>query len=292
MKDPTRGQWVLIRPKGEAPGDGPCRFCPGAESLAGNEIAAYRKEGSPANSPDWSVRVVPEPDAYFRIEWELVREGVGMFDMITPRGASELIIESPRHDDTLATMPREQVEAVLWMYRDRLLDLKRDNQIRDIMISRRHHKPGRGGPPSVLARHRHPHRVRRDAARAARGPRVLPVQASLPLLRHPAPGDRRRVTHRPPDPAVRRARALRRPRAARAVDPAAPARLLLRGLAQHGVRTRPGKPAVRHLRARWAAPSTTPATSWPCTPPPTCAPESSRATGPQSATTTTGTSRS
>ena len=26
-----------------------------------------------------------------------------MFDMITPRGASELIIESPRHDDTLAT---------------------------------------------------------------------------------------------------------------------------------------------------------------------------------------------
>jgi UDPglucose--hexose-1-phosphate uridylyltransferase len=88
------------------------------------------------------VRVVPEPDAYFRIEWELVREGVGMFDMITPRGASELIIESPRHEDTLGTMPREQVEAVLWMYRDRLLDLKRDNQIRDILISRRHHKPG------------------------------------------------------------------------------------------------------------------------------------------------------
>jgi len=88
------------------------------------------------------VRVLPEPDAYFRIEWELVREGVGMFDMITPRGASELVIESPRHDHTLGTMPREQVEAVLWMYRDRLLDLKRDNQIRDILISRRHHKPG------------------------------------------------------------------------------------------------------------------------------------------------------
>ena len=25
------------------------------------------------------MRVLPEPDAYFRIEWELVREGVGMF---------------------------------------------------------------------------------------------------------------------------------------------------------------------------------------------------------------------
>ena len=141
-KDPTRGQWVLIRPKAEPPADGPCPYCPGAESLSGGEIAAYRKEGSPANSPDWTVRVVPEHDAYFRIERELAREGVGMFDMITPRGASELIIESPRHDDTPATMSPEQMERVLWMYRDRLLDLKRDGQIRDIMISRRHRKPG------------------------------------------------------------------------------------------------------------------------------------------------------
>jgi UDPglucose--hexose-1-phosphate uridylyltransferase len=141
-KDPTRGQWVLIRPKAEPPLEGPCPYCPGAESLSGGEIAAYRKDGSTANSPDWSVRVVPEADAYFRIEWELAREGVGMFDMITPRGASELIIESPRHDDTPATMSGEQMEAVLWMYRDRLVDLKRDGQIRDILISRRHRKPG------------------------------------------------------------------------------------------------------------------------------------------------------
>src|SRR2546427_12147635 len=39
-------------------------------------------------------------------------------------------------------MSPEQMERVLWMYRDRLLDLKRDGQIRDIMISRRHRKPG------------------------------------------------------------------------------------------------------------------------------------------------------
>ena len=141
-KDPSRGQWVLIRPKAEVAVDGPCPYCPGAEGLSGGEIAAYRKEGSAPNSPDWTVRVVPESNAYFRIEWELAREGVGMFDMITPRGASELIIESPGHDDTPATMPLPQMEAVLWMYRDRLLDLKRDNQIRDILISRRHHKPG------------------------------------------------------------------------------------------------------------------------------------------------------
>ena len=104
-KDPTRGQWVLIRPEGRgAQATDRAASARARRSRLGNEIAAYRKEGSPPNSPDWSVRVVPEPDAYFRIEWELVREGVGMFDMITPRGASELIIESPaarrhaRHD--------------------------------------------------------------------------------------------------------------------------------------------------------------------------------------------------
>jgi UDPglucose--hexose-1-phosphate uridylyltransferase len=87
------------------------------------------------------VRVVAERDPYFRTEWELAREGVGMFDMITPRGASELIIESPAHDDTLASMDPEHIESVLWMYRDRIIDLKRDGQIRDILISRHHKKP-------------------------------------------------------------------------------------------------------------------------------------------------------
>ena len=141
-KDPTRGHWILIRPKAKPAPPTDCPYCPGAEHLAGPEITAFRPEGSIANSPGWSVRVVPEPDAYFRIEWELVREGVGMFDMINPRGASELVIESPRHDDTLASMPPLALEAVLWMYRDRLLDLKRDGQIRDILVSRRHKKPG------------------------------------------------------------------------------------------------------------------------------------------------------
>src|SRR5262249_22047541 len=122
--------------------DQECPYCPGNEEASGPEIAAYRKEGSAPNGSGWSVRVVPERDSYFRVERELVREGVGMFDMITARGASEVVLESPRHDDTLASMDVEQVESVLWMYRDRLLDLKRDGQIRDILISRRHKKPG------------------------------------------------------------------------------------------------------------------------------------------------------
>lgn len=141
-KDPTRGRWVLVRPAAKTAGEAECPYCPGAEHLTGPEITAYRKDGSPPNGRGWTVRVVPESNPYFRIEWDLVREGVGMFDMITPRGASELIVESPRHEDSLATIDPEQMESVLWMYRDRLLDLKRDSQIRDIMVARHHRKPG------------------------------------------------------------------------------------------------------------------------------------------------------
>lgn len=142
-KDPTRGQWVLVRPRRTVSPEGDeCPFCPGNEALTPPEIAAYRKEGSAPNSPGWQIRVIPELDPYFRVEWELVREGLGMYDTITPRGASELIIESPSHDDSLASMGEEQITRLLWMYRDRITDLKRDSQIRDTLISRRCRKPG------------------------------------------------------------------------------------------------------------------------------------------------------
>src|SRR6202158_1095817 len=142
-KDPTRGQWVLVLPKGDVPpATDECPFCPGSESRTPPEIAAYRKQGSAPDGPGWSVRVIPEIDPYFRIEPGVVREGVGLYDKISPRGATELIVESPSHDLTPAGMHEAQWEQVLWMYRDRLRDLKKDPAIRDILITRRYKKPG------------------------------------------------------------------------------------------------------------------------------------------------------
>jgi UDPglucose--hexose-1-phosphate uridylyltransferase len=142
-KDPTRGRWVLVRPStsSQVPVE-QCPFCPGNEALTRPEIVAYRKEGSAPDGPGWSVRVIPEIDPYFRVEQELVREGVGLYDRIAPRGATELIVESPAHGDTPATMPEEQWAHVLWMYRERIRDLKRDLYIRDILVTRRYRSPG------------------------------------------------------------------------------------------------------------------------------------------------------
>jgi UDPglucose--hexose-1-phosphate uridylyltransferase len=88
------------------------------------------------------VRVFPEQDPYFVIEEDLVREGVGMFDRISTRGASEILVESPDHGMTLEGADEAQIERVLWMYRDRVKDLKRDLKIRNVVVTRRHGKPG------------------------------------------------------------------------------------------------------------------------------------------------------
>jgi UDPglucose--hexose-1-phosphate uridylyltransferase len=150
-KDPATGKWVLVRPHGRDQRDsdpGRCPFCPGNERLTPPEIAAYRPPTG-ADGSGWEVRVFPERDPYFVIEEDLVREGIGMFDRISTRGASEIVVESPDHGMTLDSADEVQVERVLWMYRDRVKDLKRDLKIRNVVVTRRHGKPG--------ARIRHPY---------------------------------------------------------------------------------------------------------------------------------------
>lgn len=140
-KDPATGQWVLVRPRARNNGDsdpGACPFCPGNEHLTPPEIAAYR----PPGGAGWEVRVFPERDPYFVIEEHLVREGIGMFDRISTRGASEILVESPDHHMRLENADEPQIERILWMYRDRLKDLKRDLKIRNVVITRRCGKPG------------------------------------------------------------------------------------------------------------------------------------------------------
>ena len=53
-------------------------------------------------------------------------------------GAHEVIIETPDHVSTLASLPERAVEDVLWAYRDRMLDLKNDKRFRYILIFKNH----------------------------------------------------------------------------------------------------------------------------------------------------------
>ncbi|HVB34408.1 MAG TPA: galactose-1-phosphate uridylyltransferase [Patescibacteria group bacterium] len=145
-KDPITHRWVIIstdrakRPtdfsksRVEIKGNGVCPFCYGNESKTPPEILAYAKNGRLANGPGWSVRVVPNKFPALGIEGSLDRQGVGLFDKMNGIGAHEVIIETPDHLSTLASVPDEQVEQVLWAYRDRMTDLKNDRRFRYVLV--------------------------------------------------------------------------------------------------------------------------------------------------------------
>ncbi len=114
-----------------------CPFCTGNEQKTPPEVLAYRAGGGP-NQPGWSLRVIPNKFPVLGIEGELVRQGDGMFDRMSGIGAHEVIIESPEHTATLATMGEKQVEDVLWAFRERLLDLKKDTRLRYILLFKNH----------------------------------------------------------------------------------------------------------------------------------------------------------
>lgn len=82
--------------------------------------------------------MVPNKFPALRIEGDLDRQADGMFDKMNGIGAHEVIIETPNHMETLATMPVKRVEDLLWAFRDRILDLKQDRRFKYIMVFKNH----------------------------------------------------------------------------------------------------------------------------------------------------------
>ena len=146
-KDPVVGRWIIIsneRPKApqdyhtEEPEDdvtpAECPFCGGNESKTPHEIASFRTEKSKPDFTGWWVRVIPSKFPVLHVEGSLEREGSGIYDWMNGVGAHEIIVETPEHAQRLEELPESQVEKVLWAYRDRILDLERDERLRYVMI--------------------------------------------------------------------------------------------------------------------------------------------------------------
>jgi len=113
-------------------------FQPGNEEHTPAEIMAIRDKNSKANEPGWSVRVVPNKFPALKIEGELEREGMGLYDKMNGVGAHEVIIETPELSETIDKMADKQLINMLTIYRDRLNDLKRDARFRYILIFKNH----------------------------------------------------------------------------------------------------------------------------------------------------------
>ena len=149
-RDPITGEWVIIAserakrpsdfashsPGRDAQDNSTCPFCPGNEAATPPEIMAFRHPGSLRNGPGWWVRVVPNKFPALGIEGDLNKTGRGMYDWMNGVGAHEVIIETPEHDTQLAFLDNRQIEDVLWSYRARYLDLKKDPRLKYILIFR------------------------------------------------------------------------------------------------------------------------------------------------------------
>jgi UDPglucose--hexose-1-phosphate uridylyltransferase len=115
-----------------------CPLCEGNEDRTPPEIFAFRDNGTPPDSPGWTLRVVPNKFPALRIEGELDREGEGIYDKMNGIGAHEVVFETPRHEEILATLPLKDVNNVLYAYRERIIDLRRDQRLRYVLVFKNH----------------------------------------------------------------------------------------------------------------------------------------------------------
>ena len=138
-RDPVTDRWVIIatersaRPhdfvtEPEPPRGGFCPFDEGHEDKTPPEIAAWRPTHTAPNTPGWKIRVVANKFPALRIEGNLEKRGMGLYDMMNGIGAHEVIIETPEHVSTITTLSPEHIEQVLRLFLDRLNDLKKDKR--------------------------------------------------------------------------------------------------------------------------------------------------------------------
>lgn len=145
-KDPIVDRWVIISTeRGRRPSDfehehvnekkgGFCPFCEDNERTTPPEILAFRDPSSQADSPGWTLRVVPNKFPALHIEGEMDKEGEGLYDKMNGLGAHEIIIESPDHNTSLAGLSLKRTEDVFWAYRDRVIDLKKDHRLKYVLL--------------------------------------------------------------------------------------------------------------------------------------------------------------
>lgn len=111
-----------------------CPFCEGHEAVAGHEILAWRDAGHDANGRGWRVRVVPNRLPALRVESHYAEPAGGLLQTLGGLGADEVIIEAPSHQAAWHSMSPDQIRLVLWAWRERMRDLRRDFRLRTFLV--------------------------------------------------------------------------------------------------------------------------------------------------------------
>ncbi len=105
-----------------------CPFCPGNESKTPDEQYRIKDEKG------WRIRVVPNKFAVLSREGERRRTNTGLKKTVNGVGIHEVIIETPIHNLTTATMPVEQLKEVIQTYKDRFLEIYKNPRVEHVII--------------------------------------------------------------------------------------------------------------------------------------------------------------
>lgn len=112
--------------------DVPCPFCPGAETASEVEYARIDPAGQIIHHPPESWRAAH--DAHWQARavanrYPAVGPSDGLGSHAHTFGQHEVIIESPRHDDRLATLGADNISGLLLLVRSRYRTLLDDDRI-------------------------------------------------------------------------------------------------------------------------------------------------------------------
>lgn len=133
-RDPLSGSWVVVGyGASKSGGTGLCPFCPGNESQTPQAIREYRND-----SGEWLVRCFPATNPIFMIEVAEDKKGEGLYDKMGNVGAHEIIVENRSHTRTISMYSKQEMQLLLEMYRERILDLKRDTRFKHVQVFKNH----------------------------------------------------------------------------------------------------------------------------------------------------------
>lgn len=133
-KDPVSGNWVVVGyTRAQQVDLNVCPFCPGNEYLTGQVIREFKdRDGT------WLVRCFPASNPIFVIEVPEHKRAEGIYDKMGNVGVHEIVVEGRSHTQTLSSFDERQLSLVLEMYRDRIIDLKKDRRFKYVHAVRNH----------------------------------------------------------------------------------------------------------------------------------------------------------
>lgn len=150
-RDPIIGRWIIVRyDEIKTPVDyyaeavqkkrsgKMCPFCVGNEDITPPEIFVDRTPGSQPNEPGWNLRVIANKFPALRVEGDLERKGIDIYDQMNGVGAHEVIIETPEHEKDIPDLSLQEVSKIILAYKQRCIDLKKDKRFEYILIFKNH----------------------------------------------------------------------------------------------------------------------------------------------------------